>query len=354
MIVHWLELTLGLIIWPVVLWDGFATVVLPRTVAPMSRLSGRFNRLSWRLWASIASLISNPKMRLSYLATYGPISIVGLLILWAGLLIVAFALVFDGSGIRFQSNSRTVDFGTLLYLSGSTFLTLGIGDITPLDAIGQVVVILEVATGYIFLGLMITYMPILNQAYGSREVGNLLIHSRAGSPPSPFSFLRRYAGADHSEILRGNLRDAERWMADIQQSHLAHPVLAFYRAHHLGESWLISVATILDSCALLMVGGAGLPAAQAALTYQMGARLLEDLTEALGLSVGPQCQGRLTELDLSAMVESTEQTLILPPGSTGELFRIVRQYDVNLVTLAKWLVITLPHFIAPSNMDARS
>ena len=73
-------------------------------------------------------------------------------------------------------------------------------------------------------------------------------------------------------------------MAETLQSHLSHPVLSFYRAQHLGQSWLVSLATILDSCALLIVGGEGLPAAQARLTYRMGVRLLEDLAEALGIS----------------------------------------------------------------------
>jgi hypothetical protein len=64
---RWFELVLGFIVWTRVLWDGFATVVLPRTVSPMSRLSGRFNKLSWRLWAVVGRQIPNPKLRLSYL-----------------------------------------------------------------------------------------------------------------------------------------------------------------------------------------------------------------------------------------------------------------------------------------------
>jgi hypothetical protein len=60
---------------------------------------------------------------------------------------------------------------------------------------------------------MISYVPLLHQAFGSREVGNMLIHSRTGHPPSAIQFLHRYSGIEHSEILRGNLRVAERWMA---------------------------------------------------------------------------------------------------------------------------------------------
>src|SRR4029077_4158557 len=125
-------------------------------------------------------------------------------------------------------------------------------------------------SGFTFLALVITYMPVLHQAFAAREVGNLLIHSRAGRPPAALRLLGRYAGPHRSEVLRGNLREAERWMAETLQSHLSHPVLSFYRVQHLGRSWLVSLATVLDSCALLIVGGEGFPAAQARLTYRGG------------------------------------------------------------------------------------
>src|SRR5262249_40583005 len=142
-----------------------------------------------------------------------------------------------------------VGFPALVYMSASTFLTLGLGDVTSPDPLARTFVLLEAGSGYLFLALIISYMPVLEQAYAAREVGNMLIHARAGRPPTALKFLHRYSGADGSEILRGNLREAERWMAATLQSHLSHPVLAFYRAQQWGESWLASVATVLDACA---------------------------------------------------------------------------------------------------------
>jgi hypothetical protein len=346
----WCELGLGILLWVGVLWDGFATVVLPRTVAPMRRLSGRFTRWSWRRWAAVGRRIRQPGLRLSFLAIYGPLSVMLLLALGAGLLIAAFALIYHGLGRRFQAAGGSVDFGTLLYMSGSTFLTLGLGDVTSPDPIVRLFMILEAGTGYTFLALVITYMPLLDQAYGSREVGNLLIHSRAGRPPGAVQLLRQYPGADRSEILRSNLREAERWMAEILQSHLSHPVLSFYRAQHLGQSWLVSLTTVLDSCALLIAGGGGLPAVQARPTYLMGIRLLEDLTHALGIAVDPRCRPRLSEDDLPALIAASEGAglgLTLGPGENSELLRLVRRYDVYLLALSEWLVIPLPSWIPP-------
>jgi hypothetical protein len=346
-----LELALGVLIWCGALWDGFASVVLPRTVDPKRRLGGRFVRWSWRLWAAAGRQIPRPSLRLDFLAVFGPLAAMLLLAFWGGLMIAAFALIYHGLGPRFQAASGPIGFDTLLYMSGSTFLTLGLGDVTSTDPVGRAFILLEAASGYTFLAMMITYMPLLDQAYGSREVGSVLIHSRAGRPPAALRLLSRYAGPEGSEVLRGNLREAERWMAETLQSHLSHPVLSFYRAQHLGQSWLASLATALDSCALLIAGGDGLSAAQARLTYGIGVRLLEDLTEVLGVTADPRCRVRLAEADLPALFAAAEASglgLTLGPGRAPELLRLVRRYDALLVALAAWLVVTLPPWVTPA------
>jgi hypothetical protein len=343
--IHRLEFAIGLLLWIGAIWDGFATIVLPRTVTPMKRLSGRFYRWSWWIWAWLARKISQRDRRLTFLAIYGPISVVLLLIVWASVMIVAFAMVYQGLGPRFHADRGAIDFGSLLYMSASTFLTLGLGDITSADPLARFCVILESGTGYLFLGLIITYMPVLEQAYATREAGNLLIHSRAGHPPGAIKVLHRYVRPDRIELLRGILRETERWMSDIHQTHLAHPVLSFYRAQHWGQSWLISLTIVLDSCALLIAGYDGLVAEQARLTYRMGLHLLKDLTDALALKIDLKGRGRLTESDLPALIAAVEAAAI--PLSTGpresaQLLRLARRYEAYLVPLSEWLVIPLP------------
>ena len=280
-----------------------------------------------------------------------------LLIVWAGLMILAFAMIYHALGPRFQAASGPIGFGTLFYMSASTFLTLGLGDVTSADPIGRLFIILESGTGYLFLGLIITYMPVLDQAYDVREVGNLLIHSRAGRPPGAIKLLHRYSSPDRLEILRGILREGERWMAEILQSHLSHPVLSFYRAQHWGHSWLVSLTITLDSCALLIVGGDGMAAEQAKLTYRMGLQLLRDLTDALGLAADLEARGRLTEAEVPAFVAALEASAIpwtIGPRETVQLIRLVRRYEVYLLPLAEWLVIPLPDWVPAADGEAES
>jgi hypothetical protein len=344
-----LELFVGLLIWLGVLWDGFATIVLPSTVTPMRRISGRFYKWSWWLWSAIGRRIRDSGLRLSFLAVYGPVSVMALLVLWAGLLILAFAMIYHGLGDQFQADRGSIGFGALLYTSGSTFFTLGLGDITSTDPLARFYMILETGTGYIFLALIITYMPVLDQAYGAREVGNLLIHARSGQPPGAIKLLRHYSSTDLSEIVRVNLRETERWMAETLQSHLSHPVLAFYRAHHWGQSWVVSLTMLLDSSALLIASSDGLLAAQARFTYIMGLRLLKDLTNGLSIAVDRRCPIRLTEGDLATLhvaLEVSGIALTLEPAASSRLIRLVRRYDVYLIALSAWLVIPLPPWIA--------
>jgi hypothetical protein len=348
------EIAVGLLIWFGVLWDGFATVVLPRTVAPMRRVSGRFYRQSWLVWAAVGRRIRPPELQWGFLAVYGPLSVMFLLLIWVGFMLFAFALIYHGLGPRFQADRAPIGFGTLFYMSGSTFFTLGLGDVTSTDPVARFFMILESGTGYVFLGLLISYMPVLHQAYGAREVGDMLIRSRTGQPPSAIKVLHRYSGSERAEILRGNLRDAERWMAETLQSHLSHPVLTFYRAQHRGQSWLVSVATLLDTAALLVVSADGVLKAQATISYRMGLRLLQDLNDALSIKVDPTCSIRLTSSDLPALraaLIDARLPVSLEPSACIELLDAVRRYDVCLSALSRWILIPLPAWISDIDGD---
>ena len=126
-------------------------------------------------------------------------------------------------------------------------------------------------------------------------------------------------------------------------------MLTFYRATR-GQSWLVSVATLLDCSALLIAGGEGMLVAQARATYRMGIRMLKDLTAALNLTVDPRCRVRLSKAELPTLlvaVKGSDLTLNLGPTSGIQLLRLVRRYDVYLLALSECLVIPLPPWIHP-------
>src|SRR5437899_7906278 len=151
------SVTVGLMLLSVALWDAFSTVVLPRTVGVALRPARLFYGLGWRLWRFVGSRFSNRRTRQSFLTTFGPLSVFLLLGLWALMILVAFALLHFGLRTHLSAPARQSGLGLLLYLSGTTFFTLGLGDVVPLNPLGRVLVVAEVGTGIVFLAMIIGY-----------------------------------------------------------------------------------------------------------------------------------------------------------------------------------------------------
>lgn len=90
---------------------------------------------------------------------------------WAAFIILFFALIYSPflnwwppesceswALIEFREYpyAEGNSFLTALYFSVVTFATLGFGDITPMNSFGKVVVIIEVLSGYVMFGILIT------------------------------------------------------------------------------------------------------------------------------------------------------------------------------------------------------
>src|SRR5262249_48745641 len=231
----------GLMLLSVALWDAFSTIVLPRTVGVVLRPARVLYHLSWWLWRVVGLWFSNRRTRQIFLSAFGPFSVFLLLGLWAVMILVAYALLHCGLKTQLNAPESQNELGWFLYLSGTTFFTLGLGDVVPLNPLGKVLVVAEVGTGIIFLAMIIGYLPALDQAYAQREVGVHLLESRAGSPQSAVRLLRRFGRPESAEVLASILLEAERWAAELSQSHIAHPMLVYYRSQHLHQSWLLSL-----------------------------------------------------------------------------------------------------------------
>ena len=66
------------------------------------------------------------------LSFYGPLSLLGLLAMWAIALVIGFGLLHYGIGSQISASREPPTFALDLYLSGTTFFTLGLGDVVPL------------------------------------------------------------------------------------------------------------------------------------------------------------------------------------------------------------------------------
>src|SRR5690348_13098878 len=251
----------GILLAAGILWEAFETIVLPRRATRRFRLTRLFYRSTWRPWRAVARRMRRTKGRETFLSIYGPLSLLFLFIFWGVGIIVAFGLLYYGSGghgtIVMTGRSLPRDFAESLYFSGTTFFTLGLGDVAPHGWPQRLLAVIESGLGFGFFALVFSYLPVIYQSFSRREVNIVLLDSRAGSPPTAFELIRRHPGPDGWSELQQLLRDWERAAADILESHVSYPVVAYFRSQHNNESWVAALTAILDATALLIAGVSG-------------------------------------------------------------------------------------------------
>jgi len=332
-----------------VLWEGFETIVLPRRVTRRFRLTRFFYRSSWRPWVKMVRALVPARRRETWLSYFGPLSLLLLLSVWAGGLISGFALIHWALGSAVLDRDGGTGFLTDLYLSGTTFFTLGLGDVVPRTSLARLLVVVESGMGFAFLALVIGYLPALNQSFARREVSISLLDARAGSPPTASEMLRRHGHERGKEALRQLLHEWERWSAELLEGHLSYPVLAYFRSQHDNQSWLAALTAILDTCALIMAGLEGACERQAELTFAMARHSMIDLSLVFRTSPREPNPDRLppeklTELRL--LLDGYGQKLREGEAVDRKLRELRLLYEPYVQALAIHFQVSLPPWIA--------
>ena len=337
----------GISVLLVVLWDAFETVVVPRRVRRRFRLTRSFYRLTWLPWRALGRRIPG-ELRESLLSVYGPLSLLLLLATWALLLIVAFALIQWGAGSQLNVPAEVHGFGADLYFSGTTIFTIGLGDVAPRSAAARMLTVLEGGTGLGFLALILGYLPVLSQAFSRREANISLLDARAGSPPSAAELLKRHSGPGAYDALARLLAEWERWSADLLETQISFPVLAYYRSQHDNQSWIAALTTILDTCALIMAGVENSPARAARLTFAIARHASVDLCNVFRRSPASPASDRLPPSEMANLRDLLAR-IGLPlrdgPEIEEKLHRLRGLYEPYLSALAEFLLMPLPSWM---------
>jgi hypothetical protein len=337
----------GLLLLTAILWDVFETIILPRRVTRLFRLARLFYRSTWRPWRAIARRIRSPKRRDSYLSYYGPLSLLMLFGFWALGLIFSFAILYWAVGPAF--NAQGSAFRTDLYMSGTTFFTLGLGDVTPRTTPARLVTVVEAGMGLGFLAIVISYLPVLYGAFSRREVNISLLDARAGSPPTAAELLRRHLEGSTMDALGEYLRDWEVWSAELMESHLSYPVLCYFRSQHQNQSWLAALTAVLDTCALIMACSEGDLSWRAQMTFAISRHAVVDLAQVMGIPPLPPAADRLPAGDLArlrGLLVSAGGETCAPAQAEDRLVHLRRMYEPYVSGLAERLLMPLPPWVA--------
>jgi hypothetical protein len=282
---------LGLLLLALAFWDLFETVVVPRPTPGWFRIGRYIVRGSWRGLRAIRD--GRPDRSYdTLLGLFAPAATVVLLAAWLASLIVGYGLILYA--LRDQLQPVPPDLGTAIYFAATSLLTIGFGDIVAVGAPARIAVVTAAVGGLGAVALVVTFLFSLYGSYQRREIQVVALQAAAGAPPSAVALLETYAQLGLIGRIPDLFADWERWAVEVLDSHVAYPLLGFFRSSHDNLSWISALGTMLDAASLVLTTICEVPRGEAKLFKRVGAHLVEDIYN-LGFRAGD-----VTALDRSA------------------------------------------------------
>jgi hypothetical protein len=348
-----------------VLVDAFQTIILPRRPVGRLRITRGFFLLTWGPWRFFTRRCTSSKTREQLYSVYGPLALLLLFIVWALLLLSAYALIYFGLHSPFNDPSHPVTaferLRSCFYVSGTTIFTLGLGDVQPTSHLARTLVVLEAGTGLGFVALVIGYVPVLYAAFSAREIPVAMLDARAGSPPTAGELLYRHNFSGGHQALTALLAEWERWCAAMLETHISYPILCYYRSQHDNQSWLSALTAVLDTCALLITTIEGPSTRQAQLTFAIGRHTLVDLGHVFNQEkqvkrLSDEPSTRLADEEFARLCDllgGAGFALCGDLGARERLTAIRAIYEPHAFAMAEYLRLSLPAWVPPPRDPAK-
>ena len=316
--------------------DVFQGVVVPRPTPARYRLSRWVVVPGWRLVSRMALRRAPSDGRERMLGTFAPAIVVVLLVLWIAGLVVGYGLQLWA--LRQQLHPVPHNIGGALYFAGTSVLTIGFGDIVGTSGLARLVALAAGASGLGTIALSISFLFSLYASFQRREVLVVMLDSRAGAPPSGLSMLEAYARLGMRDDLATLFADWEKWSAEVLDSHLAYPLLAYFRSSHDNESWVSALGAVLDAATLALTTVVDAPRGQAQLMFSIGRHAVEDLAKLFRVDAGREAGVERYEFDEAReRLAAAGYTLLGPEESWVAFSKIRSQYAGPLNAIARWL-----------------
>jgi multisubunit Na+/H+ antiporter MnhC subunit len=255
---------------------------VPRPTLGRFRIGRYVVRGSWRI-VRAAGRRRGGETRDTLLGLFAPAATLLLLVVWLVALVLGFGLVLFA--LRSQLNPSPQDLGTTMYYAAGSILTLGSGEIAATGPVARAVVVVSAVSGLGVVALVVTFLFSLYGSYQRREVQVVTLQAAAGAPPSAVTLLETYGRLDLTGRLPDFFAEWERWAAEVLDTHVAYPLLGFFRSSHDNLSWISALGTVLDAASLVLTTTEGLPRGEAELFRRVGSHLVEDITN-LGFRSG--------------------------------------------------------------------
>ncbi len=257
--------------------DVFQSVIVPRAVGRRFRVGYLLWRVLWRMWPALSFRLyrGDESAREDFLALFAPLTLILQLMTWSLMLLLGFGCIFWGSSTQVDPHLNT--FFEALYFAGTSFFTIGFGDFAGHSGWTRMWSLAAGAAGFGVVGTTTAFLFAIFGNFQAREQFVATLGARSGLPPSGVELLVIAADSGTVDGLPTLMRSAQSWCALLMETHLAYPVLAYFRSSHDYESWVGTLGTLLDA-ATLMLTTVQTNAGEARILYDIARHASHDLT----------------------------------------------------------------------------
>jgi len=204
----------------------------------------------WPLVRQAASKLPSPIWTVEILGFFGPFIIMLLLTTWISLIVCAYGLI--AFSLANQYSPPLDSFLSALYLAGSYVMTLGSSDFVSKTTTARFLTIAAAFTGMIVTAVVISLLFTLLSSIQRREILVTIASELAGSPPTGIGILQTHANLQGRQSLSNYYLAWHFWCADVRGTHIAYPMLLYFRSTDPYTSWLTALGAALDSATLLL------------------------------------------------------------------------------------------------------
>jgi hypothetical protein len=343
---------LGAALVALMLAEIFFSFLLPRRVKRDPAIVRSVFNYAWLPWRRLAR--SMPAQTAdTMLGIYGPFGLLLNLVLWVAALMLGYACLQWANGSHLGPMHAAVGFGDDVYFSAATMTTDGPSALSAQTTFARVIQVIDSGTGLAVLAIVVGYLPSLYQAFSRREATVSQLDARAGSPPSAGRLVIRSTQRDGWPAMNRYLGSWETWVAELMETHLAYPVLAYFRSQHVNQNWLSAMCTVLDTCAFTIAAAPAGSVDSARFTYAIARHAVVDLSYSFRVDPLPPAEDRLPLGDLEELLRQlgeagVEAATDLETMKT-RLERMRGSYEPYINALGARLELPLPPWLAPES-----
>ncbi len=238
-----ITLIIGVVLYVVIVLDILQTTL---SMQGGGWLTSRISHLIWKFLLVLSGRDGKSKI----LGHSGYILLVSIVVIWVFILWSSLVLVLlshPGSIVN-SSSKIPADLWEVIYYSGYTLSTLGVGDFVASSDVWRIITTIYSFTGLILLTMSVTYfVPVLTAIIDQRKLGIIL--STLGSSPQEI-ILNAWNGKDFSRFTE-KVDDFAESIIKYSQQHRAYPVIHFFHNNKQKNNIILQLTRLYEALRII-------------------------------------------------------------------------------------------------------